>query len=203
MRREPGSEQGRALGKWLPGMKSELRTQPLVGRGPRLWKDRIITNKIKEAGSFLSHPLEQKASSPSHYSLPFLTPQRAGHPSGRKRTKVTFGADVSVILFWPSSLVYLTSTIGVVVQADGYTAKRHCHERPCHQSPNSATKPICHNDLALHKVYVKWGGSVSSKTALGALSVTLGNRLFRACPLCWADSCPSHFPEQGAAVIWG
>lgn len=79
--REPGSEQGRALGKWLPGIKSELRTQPLVGRGPRLWKDRIITNKIKEAGSFLSHPLEQKASSPSRYSLPFLTPQKAGHPS--------------------------------------------------------------------------------------------------------------------------
>lgn len=74
MRREPGSEQGRALGKWLPGVKSEPWTQPLVGRGPRLWKDRIITNKIKEAGSFLSHPLEQKASSPTATPSPSRVP---------------------------------------------------------------------------------------------------------------------------------
>lgn len=97
-----GSEQGRALGKWLPEVKSEFRTQPLVWRGLRLWKDKIITNKIKEAGSFLSHPLEQRATSPNRYSLPsqgpLLTPQKGWHPSGRKRKR-----DVPVISFWPSS----------------------------------------------------------------------------------------------------
>lgn len=71
--------------------------------------------------------------------------------------------------------------------------KRHCHERPCRQSPISATKPIiCHNDLALHKVYVKWGGSVSSKTAPGALSVTLGNKTLQGLPFARQTAAPPH-----------
>lgn len=60
-RRQAGSR-AEHLGEWVPIVKSEVKTQPLelVRRGLGLWKDRIITSKTKEAGSFLSHPLDQR-----------------------------------------------------------------------------------------------------------------------------------------------